>query len=313
MKSRAFYAECQMRPSRAQGVFRLEAVKVASKVNGYEFGVVPPQCDHGIVAFCDVNDIVGLRWEIMAFGAGRVTATLAYGRYPAEGRLYPEGTPLSAITSYLGPAIRHVAAAVRSASFRRQDGTAAKVSAICFDGGWQTETVALVCSEIDDPRGMRVVWSKGFSSKSYSRNFHEKAKVTEGCRAAEECHTWITANGHYLAFNADYWREVSQSSFLAEPLSPSSSSFWGTDTGFHYDFAAEVAAEQLESKVSDIRYGDIWKWKVTGENHYGDAHAGCMAFGAIRGDFDPIAKLAASNIQEAAKQRKKVRYVFKGW
>lgn len=313
MKAKAFYAECQMRPSRAQGVFKLEAVKVASRVNGYEFGVVPPQCDHGIVAFCDVNDIVGLRWEIMAFGAGRVTATLAYGRYPAEGRLYPEGTPLSAISSFLLPAMRQVAAAVASASFVRQDGSAAKVSAICFDGGWETETVALGCAEISGAGIIKAVWSKGFSSKQYSRNYHEKAKVTEGCRAAEECHTWITANGYYLAFNSDYWKEVSQTSFLAAPLSPSSSSFWGTDTSFHYDFAAEVAAEQLESKVSDIRYGDIWKWKVTGENHYGDAHAGCLAFGAIRGDFDPVAKLAAANVKEAAKQRKKVRYVFKGW
>lgn len=313
MKSKAFYAECQMRPSRAQGVFKLEAVKVASRVNGYEFGVVPPQCDHGIVAFCDVNDIVGLRWEIMAFGSGRVTATLAYGRYPVDGPLYPEGTPRSAIASYLLPAMRQVAAAVRAASFLRADGTSAKVAAICFDGGWQTETVAIGCEEITKTVGIPAVWSKGFSAKLYSRNYHEKAKVTEGCRAAEECHTWITANGHYLAFNADYWKEVSQTSFLAPPLAPSSSSLWGSDTNFHYDYAGEITAEQLESKVSDVRYGDIWKWKVTGDNHYGDTHAGCMVFGAIRGDFDPVTKLAAENVSEAAKQRKKVRYVFKGW
>lgn len=313
MKSKAFYAECQMRPSRAQGVFRLEASKVAKQLNGYPFGAVPPQCDHGIVAFCDVNDIVGLRWEIMAFGEGRVTATLAYGRYPAEGRLYPEGTPLSAIAAYLKPAMRQVAAAIRSARFVRSDGSEAKVSAICFDGGWQTETVALVCSEISGKDGVYVVWSKGFDSKHYSRNLHEKAKVTEGCRAAEECHTWITANGPYLAFNSDYWREVSQSSFLAPSLSLSSSSLWGNDENLHYDYAGEIAAEQLESKISDTRYGDIWKWKITGDNHYGDAHAGCLAFGAIRGDFDPIAKIAAATVTYAAKQRKKVRYVFKGW
>lgn len=313
MKSKAFHAECQMQPTRAQGVFRLEATKVASQLNGYPSGVVPPQCDHGIVAFCDVNDIVGLRWEIMAFGSGRVTATLAYGRYPAEGRLYPEGTPLSAVASYLLPAMRQVAAAIASASFVRQDGTTAKVSAICFDGGWQTETVALGCSEITKSKLIQAVWSKGYDAKHYSRNFHEKAKVTEGCRAAEECHTWITANGHYLAFNADYWKEVSQTSFLAPPLSPSSSSLWGNDSNLHYDYAAEVTAEHLESKVSDTRYGDIWKWKVLGDNHYGDAHVGCMVFGAIRGDFDPIQKLAAATVTEAARRRKKVRYVFKGW
>lgn len=313
MKPRAFYAECQMTPARSQGVLKLEPDKVAARVNGCEFGTVPPQCNHGILAFCDVNDVVGLRWEIMAFGEGRVTATLAYGRYPQDGRLYPEGTPLAAVPAYLAPAMRDVAAAIRATVFRNAQGEAVRVAAICFDGGWQTETVAAVCAELDGVDGVHAVWSKGYDSRHYSRNLHEKAKTTEGCRAAEECHTWLTTNGRYMAFNSDYWREVSQSSFLASPLSPSSSSFWGDDALLHYDFAAEVAAEELVAKVSDVRYGDIWKWRINGANHFGDTHAGCMAFGAIRGDFDPVRKIAAADVVAAAKARRRVRYVFKGW
>lgn len=310
MKAKAFWSECQMKPTREHGVFRLEPMKVAAKVNGFAFGEVPPQCDRGIVAFVDVNDVVGLRWEVMAFGAGRVAAVLAYGRYPKEGRLYPEGTPLSAVPAFLAPAMRTVAAEIRAAEFRRADGSAAKVAAICFDGGWQTDTVAAVCAELDGVDGARCVWSKGYDSRHYSRNLHERAKQTEGCRAAEECHTWITANGSYLSFNADYWREVSQSSFLAEPLAPASSSLWGGDTQMHYEFAAEVAAEVLEAKLSDVRYGEIWKWRKVGDNHFGDTHAGCMAFGAIRGDFDPVRKFAAADVKTAAKSRRRVRYVF---
>ncbi len=315
MKAKAFFAECQMRPSRSQGVYRLSADKVAAKVNGVAFGVVPKECGNGLVAFCDVNDVVGLRWEVVAFGAGRVAATLAYGRYPAEGRLYPEGTPTSAIPKYLAPAMREVAAAIRTTRFRRTDGTEARVGAMCFDGGWQTDTVAVVCAELDGVDGMHAVWSKGWDARHYSRNLHEKAKITEGCRAAEECHTWITANGRYLSFNADYWREVSQTSFLAAPLSPSSSSLWGDDPLLHYDYASEVAAEELLSKTSDPRYGDVWRWKVKGANHYGDTHAGCLAFGAIRGDFEGVAKIAADDVMAAAKARRKrrVRYEFRGW
>lgn len=310
MKARAFNSECQMRPSRERGVFRLDAARVASRVNGHAFGEVPAACGNGVLAFVDVNDVVGLRWEVVAFGAGRVAATLAYGRHPERGRLYPEGTPLSAVPSFLAPAMREVAAAIRAARFRRADGTEARVAAICFDGGWQTETVAQTCAELDRAGGAFVVWSKGFDSRHYSRNHHEKAKTTEGCRAAEECHTWLTANGRYLAFNADYWREVSQSSFLAAPLSPSSSSLWGTDPDAHWDYAAEVAAEVLEAKASDVRYGDVWKWRKTGENHFGDTHAGCLAFGAIRGDFDPLAKLSADGVVAAAKAKRRVRYAF---
>ena len=309
MKAKAFYAECQMKPTAAQGVFKLAADKVSAQINGFPLGTVPPQCDRHIIAFCDVNDIVGLRWEIMAFGAGRVTATLAYGRYPAEGRLYPEGTPLAAIPAFLKPAMRTVASAIRDATFVR-GAEELHVSALCFDGGWQTETVANVCTELSALGGMPVVWSKGFDSRHYSRSLHERAKATEGCRAAEECHTWLTANGRYLAYNADYWREVSQSSFLAPPLAPSSSSLWGSDAAIHFDFASEVAAEELEAKVSDVRYGDIWKWKVTGPNHYGDSHSGCMVFGAIRGDFDPVAKIAAADVIAAAKAKRRVRYAF---
>ena len=308
MQAKAFYAECQMKPTTAQGVFKLSATKVAERVNGYPLGVVPPQCDQGVLAFVDINDEEGLRWELGAFGAGRIVSVLAYGRYPADGRLIPEGTPLSIKSKFLAPAMRKVAATIKAVRLQSAEGLV-KVRGICFDGGWLTETVAQVCAELDGRDGVAVCWSKGFSSQQYSRYHHEKAKVTKGLRAAEECHTWATANGQYLAFNTDYWKEMSQSSFLAPPLSESSSSFYGTDTSEHFDFASEVAAEELESKTEDRRYGSIWKWKVMGFNHYGDCHAGLMVFGAIRGNFDPLSRLTASDVAAAATLRKKVRYV----
>ena len=76
----------------AQGIYKISPKMVRERVNGIPFGVVPRACDQGLLAFVDVNAVAGLRWEIAAFGAGRVVATLAYGQYPAEGRrLYPEG------------------------------------------------------------------------------------------------------------------------------------------------------------------------------------------------------------------------------
>lgn len=309
MKPKAFYSECQMKPTRAQGVFRLEARRVAKNLSGYSLGTVPPECDQGILAYVDVNDVVGLRWEIMAFGHGRVTATLAYGRYPSNGSLYPRGTPLAAIPAYLAPAMRRVAETIRAAVFRSPDGTEHRVRAICFDGGWQTDTVAAVVAELNADGGCPVAWSKGFSASQYSRYHHEKARVTEGLRAAEECHTWATANGQYLAINADYWKEVSQSSFLADPLSPSSSCLYGEDPARHYDYALEICAEELVAKSDHAKYGTSWTWKITGPNHFGDTHAGCLAFGAIRGNFDPVVRITAAEVARAANIKRKVRYV----
>ena len=283
-------------------------------MNHTPYGVVPPQCDQGIVCFCDVNAIAGLRWEIMAFGAGRVTATLAYGKFPERGRLYPEGTPESAIPNYLAPAMRAVFDAVRSVTFRAPgaDGAAPterRVEAICFDGGWQTETVAVVCRELDT-REFPVCWSRGYDTRNYSRYHEEKAAVTAGLKAGEYCHLWQTAHGTYLAFCADYWREVSQSSYLAAPLTPSSSSFWGDDSTLHYDFAAEVCAEELVGKERSSRYGYVWTWKKRGDNHFGDAHYGCMVFGAIRGNFDAVSKLAAT-LPPGNQPKRRKRYVWK--
>jgi len=301
MKARSFYAECQMTPTSAQGVYRLDATKVAAQVNGYPFGTIPPQCEQGVLAYCDVNDEEGLRWEIAAFGKGRVVAILAYGRYPNDGPLAPSGTPLAAKPRYLAAAMHTVVSSIKAANFG--------VRGICFDGGWLTDTVAAVCRELDGKDGVAVGWSKGFNSQGFSRWHHEKASSTPGLKAAEECHLWATSNGTYLAINADYWKEVSQTSFLAPPLSEGSSSFYGDDTAFHFDFAAEVAAEELQSKVADRRYGSIYKWAKRGFNHFGDCHAGVLAYGAIRGNFDTLARITASDVEMAARLRRKVRYV----
>ena len=318
MKATSFYAEMQMIPSKAQGIYKISAKAVRERVNGVPFGVVPRECGHGALAFVDVNAKAGLRWEIAAFGAGRVVATLAYGQYPAEGqRLYPEGIPESAIPAYLAPAMREVARRIMGVSLVDLDGKAEKVGGICFDGGWMTATVASVVAELNGA-GVAAVWSKGFSSKDYSANHHEKAASgkIEGLKAAEECHLWATSNGTFLAFNSDYWKEVSQTSYLAKPLEHSSSSFYGDDPTVHAEFAQEVCNEELQAKERSTRYGSIWTWKKSKglPNHYGDVHAGVMVYGAIRAYFDPIASVVSADglAKQITPRKKRRRYVYEG-
>lgn len=313
----AFRSEYQMQPSRAQGVYKITTADVAKRVNGVPYGVVPAACDRGIVAFCDVNGEQGLRWGIMAFGKGRVSALLACGKYPEHGRLFPEGIPSSAVQGYLGPAMREVVNAIKSVAFVREtDGEPETVRGICFDGGWETETVAAVCAEMDGADGVAVAWSKGYGAREYSLYHHERAAdpKEKRLRAAEMCHTWATSNGYYLAMNSDYWREVSQTSFLAQPLAPSSCSFWGSSASVHYDYAAEVCAEQLMVKESHPKYGYIYSWKKTGHNHFGDVNYGCMAYASIRGILEAPKSLATDEHAAAAsalrKKRRKVVYEY---
>lgn len=315
MKPTKFYSEFQMAPTRSQGIYKISPKTVRERVNGVPFAVVPSRCDQGALAFVDINESAGLRWEICAFGHGRVAAVVAYGQYPAEGvRLFPKGVPESAISSYLAPAIRKVAEVIQAVDLKDETGAPVKVRGICFDGGWQTECVAATVAELK-AAGISAAWSKGYSSKDYSPYHHERAASgkVDGVKAAEKCHTWITANGVYLAFNSDYWKEVSQTSFLAEPLSPSSSSFYGIDPLIHFQFAQEVCNEELKAKDKSQKYGYVYTWHKdrSRPNHYGDVHAGALAFGAIRGNFDPVAKVVdADALKKIAKQRRKVRYVY---
>lgn len=319
IKAKAFWANLQMVPSRAQGVYKIDASVVAKRLNGLPRFTVPAACDQGALAFVDVNAAEGLRWGVKAFGRGRVTAVLAYGRHPARGRLYPEGTPSSAVPAYLAAAMREVFHEIRAARFATEAGEPVRVRGVCFDGGWQTATVAEVCAALSTPE-CRCMWSKGFSAREYSLYHHEKAASQEGrrkgLRAGEMCHTWRTEeNGLYLAFNADYWREMAQTAYLNAPLQPNSCSLWGDDAATHWQWAQEVCAEELAAKDSHPKYGAVWTWRKRGENHFGDVDAGSLVFGAIRGNFDGLGSAIAAPPGAGApprRKRRKVVYYYAG-
>ncbi|MBQ8124410.1 MAG: hypothetical protein IJ173_00855 [Kiritimatiellae bacterium] len=311
MKPRKFFAEFQMRPSRAQGLYKISPDDVSKRVNGYPFGIVPACCDRGILAFCDVNLAAGLRWEIGAFGTGRITATLAYGQYPAEGvRLVPEGIPASAVPSYLKPALKAVATTIMATRFQTEDGHDAPILGICFDGGYERKTVAEAVRELNQQVGQRLFfWSRGTSTDQFPRHQHEKAcngfefeivdDLTEAVykekmRGGDNCFTWRGVYGTHIVYNSDYYKEMSQTSYLAGPLDPSSSSFWGDSSARHFRFAQEVCAEQLVAKDHTAKRGTVYTWKkeATRPNHFGDTHAGLLAFASLTGAFDSAVAIA---------------------
>ena len=325
MKPKKFNSEYQMKPTRSQNVYHITPQIVSGRVNGVAAGVVPAVCSRGVLAFCDVNDEAGLRWEIGGFGPQRVVATLAYGQYPREGvALFPENLPEAARPKYLADALRVVADEILSQSLVDESGEPVRVAGICFDGGWMTSTVSTVVRERNAILGQQLcAWSKGFAAAgrgSYSVRHHDMAAKLaagpakdnpSGLKAGEECHLWETSNGVFLAYNSDYWKDVSQTSYFATPLQPSSSSFWGSSPYAHFKFAQEVCNEALVGKTTSTQYGTIWQWKKdpSAMNHFGDTHAGLLAYGAIRGFFDPIASMiSAEAIQNI--QKRKYRYVY---
>lgn len=305
MKPRKFNAELQMRPSRAQGLYKISPDLVASRVNGYPFGTVPAVCDRGILAFVDVNIAAGLRWEVGAFGTGRICATLAYGQFPGENvRLVPEGIPASAVPGYLKPAMYTVAKTILSTRFMSEDGRALPVLGVCFDGGYERQAVSEAVRELNRRHGARLFWwSRGTSTDQFPRHQHEKAcngfefeivddltgaTFKERMKGGDNCFTWRGVHGTHIVYNSDYYKEVSQTSYLAQQLSPSSSSFWGDKSLPHFKFALEICAEQLVAKDYTAKRGTAYTWRKEANrpNHFGDTHAGLLAFASLTGAFD---------------------------
>ena len=79
--------------------------------------------------------------------------------------------------------------------------------------------------------------------------------------------------GRYIAFNADYWREVSQKAWLGTPNGPGSLSLF--DGARHVEFAEQICREKLLEKLPG-QYGTVWRWATApGWHDYGDALTMC--------------------------------------
>ena len=81
-----------------------------------------------------------------------------------------------------------------------------------------------------------------------------------------------------MAFNADYWRETAQKAWLGEPGAPGGLSLFDGNGTRHGEFAAQIAAEQLEYKIA-LQDGRVdYHWRTIGRRHdYGDAVTMCYA------------------------------------
>lgn len=296
-----FDSEYQMKTRRTQEVFTLEPSTICKALNHYERCVVPDEC-RGVVGFCDVNADAnaGLRWGLMAFGQGRVCAMIAYGRYPAKGRLYPENSTPTQARVGIANGVAAVANLIAALPIRKRSGYPVRPTALCFDLGWETQTISRAIKTLRVP--FPLIGSHGFGWKKYQpyKAGGDKRDGVVG-DVGDHCHLAESANGVYLAFHSDYWREEAQRAFLAPPLQPGSCSMWGSDTTEHYEFAAETCNEKLADK--GIGYGgtEFWTWSVSGKNHWGDVYSGCFAVGSWYRLYDATEAVIEHAIREGAK------------
>ena len=315
MKSR-FYAEYQGQPEASMSAMKLDVYEVQRHVNGTPRGVMPAFATR-CVAFCDVNSVAGLRWAVMAVGAANTAAIIDYGRWPhGTVPLFPAGTPNALQGGFVKVAMTRIASELNGRTYRRlADGKDVRVSLLVFDGGDWTADIASVADKWERARAadkarIPVGWSRGYAWNKYRPHMLDGNRNTIG----EHWHMARSPNGEYLAFMADYWREVAQLALQLPVGSPGGVSLYGTDTTAHHAFVQEVAAEELKTKFKRPDGFTQWEWKKTGENHWGDVLYGCFVAASAIGLYRPADaddEVGAIDPALAASRPRRIKYVLK--
>ena len=287
----AFMAERQNEPMSETTVYELTPELVASRVHpGRRPYELPPEAKQ-IVAATDLN-LYGLHSAALGFGNDQTGWLAWYACYDHGGRgIVPANVPESEGKRMLYEALvehgRHVAGLPLV-----QDGHAARVALWIIDAGFWPDVVRRYVDGPGRALGMQVLPARGFNADKYRPG----GKGTIG-RPREQCHfTESAVAGRFVAFNACYWREVSQRAWLASPNAPGSLSL--PDEGRHVDFAEQVTRERLLEKLAGA-YGPVWRWRTApGRHDYGDAvtmayvGAAWGGIGTAGGDAKPATKPA---------------------
>ena len=272
MGEEAFRAEylLDVRPDNV--VLDITAKAVASRVNGCERYRLPPGTSR-TVAFIDVNSAIGLSYAVVAFGREQVGAVIDYGRVPGGGkRLTPLNATERQIQSKVASALFDLVVRLQKQTYLDAKGKPVPLGSIWIDSGYLQDTV------------FRVAWlarkrTKGdvWAAKGYSAAWWNPYAKTVVSRADGVDFRQGPDGSQWHGRNADTSKETVQRAFLGLPLQPGSLSLWGDDPRFHLDFASEVCAEKLTDKATSARGVDLYRWSITGPNHWFDCLAGAIS------------------------------------
>ena len=280
-----FAAEYQNTPEEDKpSVYSLTATLVASRVHpGRHRGDVPSE-GRAIVAATDLNHY-GLHSGAIAFTNDQTAYVAWYGRLDREGRgIVPKNCPESEAKRRMFEALVEHGAHIAELPLLR-DGQSVRVGLWIIDAGYMPDIVRRYVEGPGRSLGIPVLPARGFNADKY----RPAGKGTIG-RPREQCHyTESTVAGRFLAFNSDYWREVSQRAWLASPNAPGSLSLF---EGRHAEFADHVSREKLIEKLHG-QFGPVWRWHVQpGWHDWGDVvtmtYVGAAWGGIGTGGYTPL-------------------------
>lgn len=182
-----------------------------------------------------------------------------------------------------------------------------ELEALCLDaGGEQSEPVMWLYKNrkaLGIPFPIVPMYGRAGKAWRPFNKLNVRAPINETVERAADGRRWIV-------FNADYWRETMQRSWLAVPGAPGALTLFGDPRFNHRDYAAQVTAEKLKSKRETPDGG--WKYVWTGGEIYrhdlGDATTMFLAYAGSRG----ITQGATSKPPKTKTEKRRSRAIVGG-
>jgi hypothetical protein len=249
----AFASEYQNAPLK-QGVtvYNLTPEVVVSRVDAARAAYQLPAWAGVTIAATDLNHY-GLHSTAVAFGNDQSAAVVWYARF--DRLTVPDNAPEAER--------RRIVFEMLAGHGREIDALPFRPALWIIDGGYEHATVQrFVDARRTTPQA---IVARGYAYDRYRPN----GKYVIG-RPREMCHMTQWPLGRGIAWQSDYWHEVSQRGWLGSIGAPGACSLFA---GQHREFAEHVCRQRLAEKL-DGRLGVVWRWTYSpGRNDWGDAMA----------------------------------------
>jgi hypothetical protein len=287
----AFMAERQNQPIK-EGVtlYNLNVDVICSRATDRQPGAVPEWVRLRVAA-TDINPSFGLTWVLVGFGGDQTAGVLWYG-------IHPMSVPTGATEGETARAV-YEALVLHG---RELAGLSCRPETWIIDAGGSNFDIANRFS-IQSTRlcNLQAIPATGRGN----RNYRPFGKSVLG-QPREQCHTAVDTRGRkWVAWNADYWREVAQKGWTGSIGAPGSCSL---PAGNHRTVAEQVCREQLAGK-NEVGGQMVWIWNTQpGDHDYGD----CMAMAYMGAAWAGIGTAGTGGRKKRYKETRKTKVRTEG-
>jgi hypothetical protein len=297
----------------ARDLDSLDPMRIASRCNGFDRGVAPPEVEK-LTAFIDVGSSI-LWWMVCGWDEAFGCAVLDYGCWPEQNaRVFLarnasptleqkyRGSPTEEARVYAG--LSDVVKLLTGRDWQRSDGASLTVCRILIDSGWNAGLVRLFIRQHE--RWEILTASKGFgvgAGQKAIADYHRKPgeKIGDG---------WILGlagpdRSRLLRYDTNLGK-TRIASMLTRPMGEKGlMTLFGDRQAVHELLALQLTSEfptRTEAKGNTV---NIWSRRPDRDNHWLDCAVGCSVAASLEG-ISPLSVVGGG--RPTRQERKRVSF-----